>query len=49
MAAPACSPADVKPAEGKGFHFRAGYACHDFVMEMSSGLYGGVMNDKNIL
>jgi hypothetical protein len=34
--------------EERGFHFEAGYDCHVFVMEMSSGLCAGVMNDKNI-
>jgi hypothetical protein len=38
----------VKPFCRKGFHFGAGYDCHVFVMEMSSGLCSRVMNDKNV-
>jgi hypothetical protein len=38
----------VKAFLQKGFHFGAGYDCHVFVIETSSGLCAGVMNDKNI-
>jgi hypothetical protein len=38
----------VKPFRRKGFHFGAGYDCHVFVIEMSSGLCSRVMNDKNV-
>jgi hypothetical protein len=44
-----CShPQALSVLNEKGFHFEAGYDCHESVIEPSSGLCARVMNDKNV-